>query len=939
MISFLIAAAALFIALLDRKSMNALKAHVGDLQLTLDALRMELDRAVRRGGAPDAVPGAGPRPHAPTPAPNMTGDISGPIGPLTSDGRPQSGGEPAGSDEGANAAPTRASVPAIGAGGTNGMGGNTAAENNGGESFEQALGGRWAVWAGGLALALGGLFLVRYSIEAGLLSPAVRIVLGLLLGGGVIAGGEWLRRSEYEIPVEALPKAHIPSILTAAGTVILFGTIYAAHAIYGFIGPAAAFVLLGAVGIATMLAAALHGPALAGLGLIGSFVAPMLVASTVPNFWALAIYLAAVAAAAYLLARARSWLWLAIAAACGGAAWGFLMIMQASGIPSGEGVRLADATAAHLLAQLILAGFFLAYEPYLGTRDDKAEADWIALGVLAAFAVMVVLYLAAMPFGLWLWLPVAVLAIAAFTAIGFMRASVALSVCLADLVGLSVVLLWPGVNEPAQPWLMMPYASGVLRLPENLSSYLTFMTLAMLLPAAATTVRLWRGPLLTSSAAGFYGLGATVPALLALLLTYLRVTQFDASIPYATAGALLAGLFAYAAAQFHKADLTYSSPAYNITTGIFAAAAIAALSFALFAALERGYLTVALALAALGAAYVANKRDIPMLAHAVAALGVVILARLFWDPRIMGDGVGTTPVFNWLLIGYGVPAVAFGYAARLLSVRGDSFAVRVADSLSIIFTALLAFFEIRHLTNDGDVLHAGANHVEAGLMTFTALVMSFGLAKLNLKKANPVFDIASLVFGVGSVAIAAFGLMLSANPLLTGNLVNGWVIFSSLMPSYLLPGLAALFVARHARGMRPEWYVRAAGVLAVILITLYVSLEVRHAFQGPLMGLRYHPTSEAEHWAYSVAWLVLGVVFLGYGLWRHSLEARMASATLVVGAALKVTLFDLAGIGGIWRALSFLCLGAVLIGIGLVYQKLIFPVSKPTLPPPEGEQG
>src|SRR5262245_31040279 len=32
-------------------------------------------------------------------------------------------------------------------------------------SFEERLGTQWAVWVGGLALALGGVFLVRYSIE------------------------------------------------------------------------------------------------------------------------------------------------------------------------------------------------------------------------------------------------------------------------------------------------------------------------------------------------------------------------------------------------------------------------------------------------------------------------------------------------------------------------------------------------------------------------------------------------------------------------------------------------------------------------------------------------------------------------------------------------------------------------------------------------------
>jgi len=77
-------------------------------------------------------------------------------------------------------------------------------------------------------------------------------------------------------------------------------------------------------------------------------------------------------------------------------------------------------------------------------------------------------------------------------------------------------------------------------------------------------------------------------------------------------------------------------------------------------------------------------------------------------------------------------------------------------------------------------------------------------------------------------------------------------------------------------------------------------------------------------WAYSVSWLALGLVFLGYGVLRGSREARLASAALVVLSVVKVFLYDLTGITGLWRALSVICLGAVLIGIGLVYQKLIF---------------
>ena len=47
--------------------------------------------------------------------------------------------------------------------------------------FEERFGTRWVVWVGGIALALGGIFLVRYTIQQGLIGPGVRIALGALL--------------------------------------------------------------------------------------------------------------------------------------------------------------------------------------------------------------------------------------------------------------------------------------------------------------------------------------------------------------------------------------------------------------------------------------------------------------------------------------------------------------------------------------------------------------------------------------------------------------------------------------------------------------------------------------------------------------------------------------------------------------------------------------
>ena len=245
------------------------------------------------------------------------------------------------------------------------------------ESFEEKFGTRWTVWIGGVALALGGIFLVKYSIEAGLIGPRLRLFFGALLAAALVAGGEWTRRQE-KLSGFVVPTAHIPSILTAAGTTIAYATVYAAYALYGFLDPAFAFVLLGVVALATLGAALLHGPALAALGLVGAYVTPLLVSSDAPNYWALYIYLAVVTGAAFALARIRLWRWLAVTAVAFGLFWVFPGVLD----------NRVDALAAHLfhviagfalVAALIVSGLLYGPEPAPG------EIDKMSSGTLAAY--------------------------------------------------------------------------------------------------------------------------------------------------------------------------------------------------------------------------------------------------------------------------------------------------------------------------------------------------------------------------------------------------------------------------------------------------------------------------------------------------------------------------------------------------------------------------
>jgi hypothetical protein len=68
-----------------------------------------------------------------------------------------------------------------------------------------------------------------------------------------------------------------------------------------------------------------------------------------------------------------------------------------------------------------------------------------------------------------------------------------------------------------------------------------------------------------------------------------------------------------------------------------------------------------------------------------------------------------------------------------------------------------------------------------------------------------------------------------------------------------------------------------------------------------------------------------GPVLLLAGFLLRSQPARLASAAVITLTVGKVFLYDMAGLTGIFRALSFIGLGLVLVGIGYLYQRLLFP--------------
>ena len=293
---------------------------------------------------------------------------------------------------------------------------------------------------------------------------------------------------------------------------------------------------------------------------------------------------------------------------------------------------------------------------------------------------------------------------------------------------------------------------------------------------------------------------------------------------------------------------------------------------------------------------------------------MVTLARIGYEPRIVGDELGRTPIFNWLLYGYGVPALSFWVAGWLLRRRGDDLPARIADAGAIVFTVLLVILQIRHYITGGDIYQPVNAITEAALDVNAGLALTIALEHIRGRSGSIVHNVGALVVAAATLCVIVFDLIIVVGPRFNNNPVGG-LFFNTILLAYGLPAVIAIILALIARTTRPMAYRIVAASTAVILALFYLTLQVRRFFHGEILG---GPTSDAEQYCYSSAWLVFGIALLAVGFFLRSQPARMLALGVITLTVAKVFIIDTASISGIYRALSVIGLGVVLLGIGFL---------------------
>ncbi|WP_029010965.1 DUF2339 domain-containing protein [Azospirillum halopraeferens] len=755
--------------------------------------------------------------------------------------------------------------------------------------LETRLTGRWLVWTGGVALALGGGFLVQVSVESGLLSPTVRVALGLLLAWALVAAGEWLRRRPPARGAGPLRADHLPPTVSGAGLAAAYASVWAAHGLYGLVSQAAAFGGLAAVSFAALVLALRHGPALAALGIVGAYAVPLVVGGESGDGTALFTYLAAVSAVAALTARWRGWPRVLTTVHWGGVAWVLVWMATRPGFdvapwPAALYLVLATGLAVGLRRRPTAA------EP--GTRWWRRH-DGAGLSVAVATLV---------------------------------------AACLVFIGADGNVPLVAGLAAVLAGLLLADDRAGARHTGGAAAAVLTLLAggatldvaqagaLAYALAASAALTAAGITAAHGSGRAGWFTLAGGAGSLLLVAAGYAGVASGEPDADWALAAAAVAALHTLAAgyAARHRGHA-----AWDAVLAGYATAALAGLALGVALLLRDAWLSVALAWTVAAAAAVHRSVPVAGLRTLALVLAGVVVVRLTANPEVLAYAIdGPLPGVPWIWTGYGLSALAFA-AARLLFAGAAGPALRTAlEAGALSFIVLLGSLQIRLAVADGPLDRPGYDLLEQGLNAVWWL--SVGLL-LYIRAAAPGASATARhgwpVPAALGAAQVALGTMLAANPMVTGEPVGATPLVNALLPAYALPALlfGAFAAVAGRRGVRRLSL--AAGIAGLATLWMWLVLTVRHAFQGTILSSPTLP--DGELYAHSAVWLAFGAALLAAGLWRGALALRYASLVVVLATVAKVFLVDMSALTGLWRAVSFLGLGAALIGIGYAYQRFV----------------
>lgn len=825
--------------------------------------------------------------------------------------------------------------------------------------FEDVFGRRLPIWAGGLTLAVAGVLIVRYSIEAGLLSPWVRVAFGLIFGAGLIGSAELALRRDASIR-----DPRVRQSLAGAGIATLYAVTLASAHLYNLIGPGSAFA---AMVLVTVLASALSvrfGAPSALLGLAGGLAAPTLVGASEPSVPSLTLYLALTVGGLCALGRQQRWWWLGALALAGGFGWGAMLILGG----------VLDLTAALTVGFYTLALAIVLPLLLTGERAALLRAASSALGCAQLAALVALGGFAPLHWGLFGLISVAILWLSRREAIFVDLPALALGVALLlgcawpspsgwEMTALLVALVaihavpaalrvWRQDARPVDAPMVAAVAVAIGVLPA-LHFHAAVVTLVGVALAAGVAARGWRVAGRADDAR-FATLVITAAGLTALAAVQLLPLAAWASV----AALLCAGMMALAdrAGDRRIERAAWALGAATLAVlgidpglgrafggagdGDFASWIVPACVAAGMAVRSRGLRATVIQPAAVALGYAAAAQLVPAtvmplvaaalltglamtrrvavlpasVAAACIALGWSVMPALAWArTAVIAASGAMVPAGDWPALldtasRLACPGAALLPAALLLPQRAG--VRRAAIGVGGALLGITVHVALQHAVGiDGEASFVARTTMADALWETLLALAAVGAWRSGVRDAAPVLGAAALAHGLWFT-----GLVL--NPLVVLQHAGPWLALS-----YAVTGAILWATPRIVPG---TGRVRDGALMGVIVVAAFTLL--RQASHAPMP--LWTGTDAGEQIARSILALVLAGAFLGIGIRRQARDWRLASLALMLIAVVKVFLFDAAGLDGLARIASFAALGFSLIGVGWLYSRYLPDASR-----------
>lgn len=788
------------------------------------------------------------------------------------------------------------------------------------QSWELLFGARGFVWIGGLSIALAGAFFVKYSLDQGLLSPALRIALALAFGFVLLAAGEWMRGRSTSIA----------QALIAAGFADLFASLFAAHALYDLIPAAEDFLLLGAVTAGGILAALRHGPFVGLVGIAGGFLTPALVNSNEPQPTALFVFLFLILFGALVLWRRRRWWYVAALGLIGSLGWIWLMVA----------LNWIEADNARL-GEVQLPVFILAISALLIWTFDGRLSLWGRTGPLAAPLSMVeraidiggcllaTLFLAAWSanggYTLLDWTALLVLMTMHLLA-GRVYAT-------RDVIGFgcAVLILATFASMPLATRL---YAGDALANRETDIIALS-VVLGILLTVGGYAISFgsrqparWSGLSVLSSAALF-------------AIIYIDFRHQNLLLSWPLLSVLLAGLhLIFAERLFNRRG---SDLPYRASFALHCLAVIGFIAAAIPLQVGSGWIAVIWSLMLPAVIWISDRLQEVWLRRVVwVAVPGILIALL-----LSGFPVSDRPILNWLLYGIGVPFLSFvacGWLLRqqetVMPAAENRGLLLLVDLTAAFLGFLLISLEVRQFFHGTQIISASFSLTEVVTLAILWLLAGHVIIRVALRRNEAKLIWAALLLAILGCGATVFGPLLFLNPLFSAIDIGSTPILNKALYAYLAPMLGCLLLLRSFDQARAvisgnsdlTGNIAALRLVlgAVAIVTGFVGVSIinRQLFAGAIVAWPSGSfpgdlKSDAELYGYSLAWLLYGAALILLAIFVDSRPLRHAAAGVILLAILKVFLIDAAGLTGLYRVASFLGLGLCLMVLGYLYQRFV----------------